>query len=71
MSNATENTTLAIDEIRQRPTISIIEAGKVLGISQTHAYEMAKTGLLPTIALGTRRRRVPTAALLRMLQADA
>ncbi|GGK44817.1 helix-turn-helix domain-containing protein [Nocardia camponoti] len=57
-----------IESLRQHPTVSIEDAGKLLGISRSYAYAMARSGHLPTIALGVRRRRVPTAALLRLLQ---
>jgi excisionase family DNA binding protein len=53
----------------ERPTISIEEAGIVLGISRWGAYQAAKTGELPTVRFG-RRVRVPTAALRRMLALD-
>jgi len=44
----------------ERPTVSIEEAGIVLGISRWGAYQAAKTGELPTVRFG-RRVRVPTA----------
>jgi excisionase family DNA binding protein len=59
-----------LQAIKQSPTVSIEVAGKVLGVSRAYTYEMARTGRLPTIALGPRRKRVPTVALLRMLQLD-
>ncbi|WP_433730152.1 helix-turn-helix domain-containing protein [Nocardia sp. CA-129566] len=57
-----------IQAIKRSPTVSIEVAGKALGVSRAYAYEMARNGHLPTISLGVRRKRVPTAALLRMLQ---
>ena len=53
----------------ERPTVSIEEAGIVLGISRWGAYQAAKTGELRTVRFG-RRVRVPTAALRRMLALD-
>jgi excisionase family DNA binding protein len=47
-------------------TISIEDAGKILGYSRNSAYEAAKKGELPTIRLG-RKLRVPRAALEKML----
>jgi excisionase family DNA binding protein len=47
-------------------TISVEDAGKILGYSRNSAYEAAKTGELPTIRLG-RKLRVPRAALEKML----
>lgn len=52
--------------------ISVPEAAKALGISKTHAYELAHAGELPTLQLGARRIVVPLAALKRMVaQASA
>ena len=47
-------------------TISVEDAGKILGYSRNSAYEAAKSGELPTIRLG-RKLRVPRAALEKML----
>ncbi len=51
----------------ERPTLSIPEAGEVLGISRDLAYRAAARGDLPTIRLGPKRLRVPTAQLLALL----
>ncbi len=48
------------------PTITVEQAGEVLGISRRSAYRAATTGELPTIKLG-RRLLVPTARLLDLL----
>jgi excisionase family DNA binding protein len=53
----------------QQPTLTVEEAGELLGISRGSAYEAARTGELPTIRIG-RRLVVPTAALRRMLALD-
>ena len=45
---------------------TIEEAAALLRICRTSAYEAARTGQIPTIAIG-RRRVVPKAALYRML----
>jgi excisionase family DNA binding protein len=50
----------------QRQTLSVEEAGKILGISRGAAYAYAKDGSLPTIRLGSRL-LVPKAALDKML----
>ncbi len=47
-------------------TVSVEEAGRILGFSRNSAYEAAKRGELPTIRLG-RKIRVPRVALHRML----
>jgi excisionase family DNA binding protein len=49
-----------------RRTVSVDEAGQILGISRGAAYALAKKGALPTIRLG-KRVLVPKAALERML----
>ncbi len=51
-------------------TLSVPEAGKVLGIGRDRAYEAAREGQIPTIKLG-RRLVVPIAALDRLLEGDA
>jgi excisionase family DNA binding protein len=48
-------------------TISIEEAGKLLGYSRNSAYEAVKAGELPTIQLGGKK-RVPRVAISRMLE---
>jgi excisionase family DNA binding protein len=50
----------------QRPTLTVPEAGKLLGLSRPSAYEAAARGEIPTLRIG-RRLLVPTASLLRML----
>jgi excisionase family DNA binding protein len=47
-------------------TISVEEAGKLLGLSRSSAYRAAARGQLPTLVFG-RRLLVPTARLLQML----
>ena len=49
-----------------RPTISLDEAAIVLGISRQAAYQAVKAGSIPCLRFG-KRFRVPTAALVRML----
>lgn len=46
-----------------RPTLTIEEAGEVLGIGRSLAYEASRTGELPTFRIGGRI-LVPTAKLL-------
>ena len=48
------------------PTISVPEAGRLLGLSRASAYAAAKRGEIPTIPIG-RRLLVPTAPFLAML----
>jgi excisionase family DNA binding protein len=52
------------------PTISVPEAGKLLGLGRDASYKAAAANEIPTLLFG-RRRRVPTAPLRRMLGLDA
>lgn len=49
-----------------RPTVSVPEAGRLLGLGRDAAYDCARRGDIPTIRLG-RRVVVPTPRLLAML----
>lgn len=51
---------------RERNTVTVEEAGVIVGISRGSAYEAAKAGTLPTLRIG-RRMLVPVARLRRML----
>jgi len=48
-------------------TISVEEAGKVLGIGRNSAYEAVRRGEIPVIKIG-KLLRVPVVALERMLE---
>jgi excisionase family DNA binding protein len=50
----------------ERRTLSVEEAGRILGISRGAAYAHAKDGSIPTIRLG-KRLLVPKAALDKLL----
>ena len=50
-----------------KPTLTITEAAKLLGIGRSAAYEAARRGDLPTLSFG-RRRVVLSAALEEMLK---
>lgn len=60
---------MTIDDLDDRATISVPEAGEVLGISRNAAYRAAKVGEIPTLTLG-RCRRVPVARLRALLEGD-
>jgi excisionase family DNA binding protein len=49
-----------------RETVSVEEAGQILGISRALAYQAVRRGELPTIRLG-KRYLVPRVALERLL----
>jgi hypothetical protein len=55
-------------EVRRR-TVSVEEAGRILGLGRTAAYAAARRGDIPTIAIG-RRLIVPIDRLERMLSGD-
>ena len=52
----------------EKRTYSVPEAGRILGVGRTAAYEAARTGEIPTIRIG-RRILVPVTALERLLEA--
>ncbi len=58
-----------IPDPREVPTLSIEEAGAMIGLGRSGAYEAARRGEIPTLRFG-RRLRVPTAALRKMLGMD-
>ena len=51
----------------ERLTLTVEEAGALLGISRALAYEMARTGRLPTLRFG-KRIVVPKKAIESMLE---
>lgn len=51
------------------PTLTVEEAGELLGLSRSAAYRAAAKGQLPTLRFG-RRLFVPTVRLLDMLGLD-
>jgi len=60
-----------IPNISESPTVSLIAAGKALGIGRTSTYAMLRRGDFPLPIVGTKgKHRVPTAALRRILELD-
>ena len=57
---------MALPDPKTTPTISVEEAGRVIGLSKDSAYKAAHAGQIPTLRFG-KRMLVPTAALLEML----
>jgi excisionase family DNA binding protein len=53
-------------ELPDKPTFTIEEVGKMLGVSRPAAYRAAQRGEIPTLRLG-RRLLVPRSALVSML----
>jgi excisionase family DNA binding protein len=56
----------SVDTDSVRRTLSVEEAGRLLGISRGAAYAHAKTGAIPTIRVG-KRVLVPKAAFEKLL----
>jgi excisionase family DNA binding protein len=54
----------------EKLTFTVEEAGRLLGISRALAYEMARTGKLPTLRFG-KRLVVPKKAVQDMLELAA
>ena len=53
-------------------TVGIIEAGKLLGVSHTTAYKLAREGKFPVpIVQVGHKKRVPLAPLQRLLDGEA
>ncbi len=48
-------------------TISVREAAELLRVSRPTLFRMLKTGELPSLIVGRRNRRIPLAAIRRML----
>lgn len=59
-------TSEAAQDWRSRTTVTVEEAGTILGIGRSSAYALARNGDLMTVRLG-RRFIVPVAALRRLL----
>lgn len=66
MTNTPENLPPKAKGGSERKTLTIEEAGQLLGISRNPAYAAAQRGEIPTIRIG-RRLLVPKAALNAML----
>lgn len=54
------------EQLSERVTINVEEAGKALGLSRAAAYNAARRGDIPTIRIG-KRLLVSTKALLALL----
>lgn len=57
---------LTLDDIRSRPSLTVPEAGRVLGLGQVAAYRAVRNGDIPSIRIGARI-VVPTPRLLALL----
>lgn len=61
---------MRLSDLEDRATITVEEAGDLLGLSRNSAYAAAKREEIPTLRLG-RRLVVPVPALLHLLGADS
>jgi excisionase family DNA binding protein len=61
-----ENRKPTTDSLNGRATISVSEAGSLLGIGRSAAYEAVRRGEIPSLRIG-RRRLVPVPQLLALL----
>lgn len=59
--------TITLDAVRDRLTITVEEAGALLGLGRASAYKAAGAEQIPTIRIG-RRLLVPVAKFLRILE---
>ena len=59
-----------VSAIRDLATVTVEDAGALLGLGRSGAYDAAQRGDLPTIRVG-RRLLVPVPALLRMVGAES
>jgi hypothetical protein len=64
-------TSHVIPSTEESPTVSVVEAGRAMGIGRGASYRMLKEGQfpLPVIRAGGKA-RIPTAALRRILELD-
>lgn len=60
---------MKLDDVRGRATITVEEAGDLLGLGRNSAYQAAKAGQIPTLQFG-RRLVVPVPRLLSLLGVD-
>jgi len=63
------HTSLQLDQLPGRATITIEQTAQLLGLGRTAAYDAARRGELPTRRLGGRL-LVPVSALLTWLEAN-
>ncbi len=57
---------LTLDDIRSRPSVTVEEAGRALGLGRVSAYRAVRDGSIPSIRINNRI-CVPTPRLLALL----
>jgi len=58
---------ITLENVLHRAVVTLPEAGQLLGLGRSSAYAAATRGEIPTLCIG-RRKIVPVAALLRLLE---
>jgi len=58
---------MTVPRPKDKPTLSVPEAGAFLGLGRTASYTAAKRGEIPTVKFNARTVRVPTSALWKLL----
>ncbi|WP_431681170.1 helix-turn-helix domain-containing protein [Kitasatospora sp. KL5] len=66
----TTDDTPVLPDPQVQPTMTVPEAGRLLGLQKAASYNAARRGDIPTISVG-RRLLVPTAKLRALLGIDA
>ena len=61
--------TLNMEDLRGRTTVSVPEAGALLGLSKNTSYQAAKNGDIPVLKIG-HRLVVPVPRLLALLEGE-
>lgn len=64
--SAVASESLTLDEIRNRPSLTVVEAGRALGLGQVAAYRAVRSGDIPSVRIGARI-VVPVPKLLALL----
>jgi len=61
-----------VDVVAMEPiAVTVAEAGRLLGIKKSEAYELVARGVIPSVRLGPRCTRVPVDALRERMNALA
>lgn len=69
LSKTAVQTRLTLADCAGRDTVSVVEAGEILGISKDAAYDGVKRGEIPTIRIGGRY-LVPVARLRALIEGE-
>ncbi|MDP2292975.1 MAG: helix-turn-helix domain-containing protein [Actinomycetota bacterium] len=70
MTNITDHPDRSVPDPDTKPTLTVQEVARILGIARASAFRAIEAGEIPSIRVG-RRILVPTAALRTLLQLAA